>query len=46
MHIHFKGIGEGYLKFFFFLYITVQSGIRETVENDGYLRFESGKGAK
>ena len=45
MHIHFKGIGEGYFKVFF-IYITVQSGIRETVENDGFLRFESGKGAK
>ena len=41
----------------FFFYITVQSGIRETVENNGFLRFEtvenngflrfeSGKGAK
>ena len=44
MHIHFKGIGERYFKCFF--YITVQSGIRETVENNGFLRFESGKGAK
>ena len=32
MHIHFKGIGEGYIKCFFFIYITVQSLIRETVE--------------
>ena len=31
---------------FFFIYITVQSGIPETVENNGFLRFESGKGAK
>ena len=45
MHIHFKGIGEGYCKCCFF-HITVQSGIRETVENNGFLRFESGKGAK
>ena len=29
-----------------FLYITVQSGIREIVENNVFLRFESGKGAK
>ena len=46
MHIYFKGISEGYFKCFFFLYITVQSGIRETVENNGFLCFESGKGAK
>ena len=45
MHIHFKGIGEGYFKCFF-LYITVQSIIRETVENNGFLRFESGNGEK
>ena len=45
MHIHFKGIGEGYFKCFY-IYTTVQSGIRETVENNGFLRFESGKGAK
>ena len=44
MHIHFKGIGEGYFKWVF--YITVKSGIREIVENNGFLRFESGKGAK
>ena len=44
MHIHFKGMGEGY--FIFFFYITVQLGIRETIENNGFLRFESGKGAK
>ena len=31
---------------FFFLYITVQSGIREIVENNGFLRLESDKGAK
>ena len=29
-----------------FLYITVQSGIREIVENNVFLRFESVKGAK
>ena len=44
MHTHFKGIGETYFKCFF--YITVQSIICETVENNGFLRFESGKGAK
>ena len=31
---------------FIFIYITVQSDIREIVENNGFLRFESGKGAK
>ena len=30
----------------FIFYITVQSDIRERVENYGFLRFESGKGAK
>ena len=29
-----------------FFYIIVQSIIRETVENNGFLRIESGKGAK
>ena len=29
-----------------FFYITVQSIIRETVENNGFLHFESGKRAK
>ena len=47
MHIHFKGIGEGYIKCYFIdIYITVQSLIRETVENNGFLRYESGKEAK
>ena len=32
--------------FFLYIHITVQSGIRETIENNGFLRFESGKGEK
>ena len=42
MHIHFKGIGEGYLNVCFF-YITVQSIIRETVENNGFLRLNQAR---
>ena len=37
-------VNERYFKCFF--YVTVQSIIRETVENNGFLRFELGMGAK